>query len=145
MKIELEKNPEVIYMIMTEPEIWERITDDSADLDKFMPPNGIYLTAVKDGEIIGLARFTRVNSTLYEYHPMVLKKYRHHSVEFHDKTVKTIKNMISGIELIAYIPECFKDVIFFARRNGWERKGKVTQGIVKHGKRHDIHILQYEK
>lgn len=132
-------------MIMTDRDIWERISDDYADLETFTPPNGIYLTAKKDGEIIGVALFSRVNSTLYEYHPMVLEKYRKHSVEFHDKTIQTIKNMINGIKLIAYIPECFKDVIFFARRNGWERKGRVTQGILKHGEYHDLHLLEYEQ
>ena len=144
MKIEIEENIQLIYSVMTEPEIWERITDDYSDLSTFTPPDDIYLSGYCDGELIGMARFSQVNPHLFEYHPMVFQKYRKkYSVEFHDRTIQTIKKMVSDVQLIALIPACFRDVYFFARRNGWQLSGKVTQGIKKHNKLQDINIVQY--
>ena len=76
MIMKREHNLEVVYSVMTDPEIWERITDDYADLDDFMPPDDIYFSAYKDGELIGVARFVVKSPHLCEFHPMVLKKYR---------------------------------------------------------------------
>ena len=57
--------------------------------------------------------------------------------------MKSIKNMLNDVQLIALIPCCFKDVYFFAKRNGWKLKGRVTQSIKKHGKLEDIWLVEY--
>ena len=145
MWVKKEGSLSVVYQVMTNPEIWERISEDGQDVGDFIPcEDQIYLSAWKDGELIGVARFIEVNSHLYEYHPMVLEKFRNHSVEFHDKTIQTIKNMVNGLQLISYIPCCYRDVYLFAKRNNWQISGRVTHGIKKHGELQDLHIMQYQ-
>lgn len=133
-------NKEDIRKVLCHPDIYNVINGDgSPDIDDFEVPidNSIeYIAGYAEDDIIGLMIYHTVNDCV-KCHIQVLPEYRQeYAKEFARIALKfgRAKNVIINAE----IPECYPNVISFAKEFGFEESGIIKNGRTKNGADYDV-------
>lgn len=121
---------ELIRAFALHPDIWPRIADSNVNPDDWAPTfeNSVYLF-VKADRYIGYWWLQTKNSITVQIHPVILPKYRKYSAE----SYRAIEKMIPCKKVMCEIPACYKDVVWFASRMGFEREGVLKGAIDRDG------------
>ena len=143
MIVTITKDAARIKRILTDPEIWPLITDDSvtATPDDYEPPISdefMYLMARENGEDIGLAVFEVDLYDLVAFvHIQVLPPYRK---QFADQFAgQVVAFGLDAFErMYADVPVNFPNVIKFAERHGFVISDTLDSQAVYDGVGYDV-------
>jgi len=137
----------LIKNIMTDNDIWEKISADGDTKDGFnpvLPENVTVLSAVVDS-VIGLHIFTQ-HSDRVLYHPMLLKEYRNsHGRVFFKKGLEWFFDNTSSDVLEAEIPVNHISTINLAEKLNFKKINTKRDGIKKDGQLIDLQVLRLDK
>ena len=130
-----------IRSILCDPAIYDTITaDDSCKANEFTPPleDHKYFGGYIDNEIFGLMVY-HMQDELNLCHVQVLKSHRAaHAREFGFRVLAE-----RGDEpLYAIIPDCYENVLEFAKGFGFEIIGKNRASYTKNGITYDDNVLR---
>lgn len=132
-----EPSREEIKSILTDPEIYDRITDDdcpSREDYEFSDPFGSqYFGGYVDGRLIGV-----VIHHDGEIHVNILKDFRR---EHKSELLREALKRIDRDEVRAEIPSLFPSIIQFAKDEGFREERIVKDGYRKNGKTYDTLIM----
>jgi len=135
-------NLEDIKAVLCHPEIYDCITDDnSPDVSEFEPPindSYLYVGGYAKGEIIALMVYHRYLDG-NECHVQVLPQFRkEYAKEFGEQSL-----LFRGtLPLYAEIPDLYKNVLAFAKLNGFEVISSKS-GFIKNGIEYPISVLRF--
>jgi len=128
--------PAEVKKLLSDKELFGRISDDSITYDDFYPPNNTYLGIYHDDNLAGFWWLIPDNNITVDVHCNVLKDYRKHSKkfakEFADYMITNHEGQI--FKLICKIPEGFDDVYHFTKNSGFVDEGIDRLSIMKNGK-----------
>lgn len=147
MKLELCTDMNYVADVMCDPEMWERISEDSQYIEDFaldaIKENWIFLTIQTDDGPGGVFALHPTNSTTWKIHAHVLEPYRKHSKEAGKAMMEWMAvNLPLNIEkIITEVPEIFQDVYYFVKHHGFQDEGINRKSIKMHGKLVDQHYL----
>jgi hypothetical protein len=137
MTIEPCTNPKVIKQILSDPELWERISQ-STKIDDWEPCLDIdnsWFACWEGGEPIGCFLFEVCNESTIEIHINILKQYREEfSYKIGCEIIKLFSENPVFDKMIAAIPECCKDVYQYTIKFGFINEGINRLSIKKNGK-----------
>lgn len=129
-----------IRKVLCHPEIYDCISgDDSPDICDFSPPIDAsieYIAGYVEDDIIAIMVYHNINSEL-KIHIQVLPEFRkEYAKEFARIALKfgEAKNAI----IYAEIPECYPNVISFAKEFGFQEYGSIKNGRVKKCVEYDV-------
>jgi hypothetical protein len=119
MELIYTEDTDLIREIMTDNDIWEKISDGSSKEDfECRLNNNIIALAIKADDVIGLNVYTKREDGIY-FHPMILKQYRREyaregvkmGIEWYNKNI--------GKPLLCEIPTMHKSTINLAKKMGF--------------------------
>lgn len=151
MKLEPIQDAEIVKEILTDPEMWARISEDDNDIEVFTVPisEGIlWLGVYTDDGLIGLFYIHDINFTTVQLHAHILEPYRkQYAKEAGRLVIAYFANEMSDRinKLIAEIPVCYPDVYHFSLNNGLKDEGINRQSTLKNGEYMDQHRLGITK
>jgi RimJ/RimL family protein N-acetyltransferase len=129
---------ELVRAIMTEPEIWDRASEDGIDQETWYPGTdgfSIWLLCVEDNTPIGVILLHTDNSTTLKMHPYLRKAHRTRGrdmmKEFYEWVLENTEDRINKINVS--IPENDKRVINFAKKVGFKKEGLNRDSYMKNG------------
>ena len=130
-------NKKDIDAILFDPEIYERITDDYTNGQDIQVPydDWYFLGAYIDGKIVGLFYVHDDNWM----HFAVLKEYRRYAGEILKECLK-----LYPYKVYVTIPTKFRNVINFAKKNGFKESAVLAKHYLKNGVFYDSIKLIYE-
>lgn len=141
MSIQQTKDYEMIKdMFLNDTELYERISDDFTDPEKFVPENSLYLGWFEDNICKAVLMIHPENAIVLNIHMHIPKKYRgknslkmglgliEHLIETRNKRY---------VKINAKIPDLFPDVIRFAEKCGFQKEGTDRKSHIKNGKYYD--------
>ena len=125
-------NEEQIRKFVTQPVIWDKISDDLHSVEKYKPDMDDLWLAVFEGPIIiGMCCFNLINSITVGIHPYFAKRHKGR------KGIITCLEWIKNQEfrridkVIAVIPLCYKSVYNCARKIGFFEEGISKKSFLK--------------
>jgi RimJ/RimL family protein N-acetyltransferase len=127
--------------------IWADTCEDMAkDQAEFWEPNPLdgWVVLEADGKRLGVYRLHQFNGTTYQICANILPEYRKkYTFEitkvFHDFLLDHVQERVN--KFIAFIPECFPNVISYANKSGWETEGKIKEAFQRDGQFYDsVHV-----
>ncbi len=133
------KNIEEIKSILCHPEIYKVIGDDnSMSSDQFEPPlTQAYVAGYVEGDIIGIMIYHRFQGKL-KCHIQVLPEYRKQYAQEFARMVLSFGEAKNAI-IYAEIPECYQNVLKFAKSFGFLETGNVIEkDCLKDGVYYDV-------
>jgi len=140
---------EVVKSVITSPEIWDVVSDDSMNIETYEPdPVGVVFITVtsNNGEIMGLFTLAVVNSVTLRGHIAILPEFRKISGEIALEAARWfIENCGEYTKIIAEIPSIFPNVMAFISRSGFNKEGVRVKSIMKGGVLHDVHLFGITK
>jgi hypothetical protein len=113
----------LIKQIMTEPQIWQEICGVYGDkIEEFEPviENYIYLIGYDKINIIGLFIIHPENNGFMCHVQVIPERRKEHALEFGKKVIQWTWSNTDINTLDALIPEKFKNVISFAKLQGFK-------------------------
>ena len=137
-----------IIRIMSDPILFEAsMTDEDIELNNqgrwMLDTNIHYLGLEKDGECIGIVRFSQLTSITIDYHWHLLPQYWGTSLS--DEFVKLVdewfKENTSIHKVVIQSPQVCTHVYKAAIRNGFSVEGVLTGGILWRGKVQDLILM----
>lgn len=138
------KDINVIKRVLCDPEIYELINDDSSpDMRDFEPPitdDIRYIAGFVKGDIIGIMIYHTINEHV-KLHIQVLPEFRkEYAREFARIALEfgKAKNVI----IYSEIPDCYPNVISFAKEFGFTETGSIKNDYIKNGVEHDVIIMR---
>ena len=135
---------ELIKSVLCHPEIYGCIAcDKSMPADEFEPPisEGVqYVAGFVDGAIIGLMIYHDVGGEV-KCHIQVLPEYRK---EYAKKFARIALFFGKAKNAIVYaeIPDCYPNVLRFAKDVGFFETGKIINDHIKDGVNYDVTIVR---
>ncbi|TDI80628.1 MAG: hypothetical protein E2O80_06320 [Betaproteobacteria bacterium] len=147
MNLEITRDSEIIKKVMTDSDIWSKISIDNVEKSDFNPeiPANIIFLAAFVSDVIGLHMFTSYKNGVL-YHPMLLKPYRKdYGREFFSNGIKWFFDNTDNDSLGAEIPISHKSTINLAKHLNFKDLGIRKNGILKNGNYLDLQILRLEK
>jgi hypothetical protein len=147
IKIARTFDTDLIYGIMTQPDLWATVAEDGQDVMSYAPDLDtecwVLMTTPEDNDPVALYVFKRVNSVMIEIHAQVLPQHRkQYSMETGRRAIEWIWANVPWCEkVIAWVPTLYPNVRDFTLANGFEIEGINTQSYRKHGKTHDQWLL----
>lgn len=138
------KDIDLIKSVLCHPEIYERINGDgSPKREDFEPPLDIqYIAGYVDSDIIGLMIYHTVNGRI-ECHLQVLPEYRQKYARKFARMAFSFGEA-KNATIFAEIPECYPEVIRFAKDLNFRKFGTIIEGRSKGGILYDVEILRLE-
>ena len=138
------KDANQINLVLKHPVIYDSITDDNSPCrEHFEAPISDeyrYIAGYVNGEIIGLLVYHQYRDG-EECHVQVLPQHRkEHAKQFGEQSL-SFRDRTRP--LYAEIPDYYKNVLAFAKLNGFEVIESVDLGYVKGGKSYPVSILRY--
>ena len=147
MILELTHDMNLIKSIMTDSEMWEKVSNDlcdKEDFDPIFPANAIIVAAIVES-VIGL-HMSSWHSDRVLYHPMLLKPFRRtYGRVFFEKGLEWFFNNTSSTALEAEIPVNHVSTINLAENLNFKKIDTQKDGIKKNGKFIDLQVLRLEK
>lgn len=138
--IEPTQDFERITEILTDDEMWPRISEDGQNKEDFVitENNGFLWFGVfsERGEMVGLFFFHYLNLSTFQAHIHILEKYRK------DYSKCSIVGMLEYFtdkidsrvnKIVLEIPVIYQDVYHFAKKYGFEDEGVNKESILKNG------------
>lgn len=144
MKVDRTLDVGECLIILTNPDIFDSISEDGATFDdlKVDVLKDIWLRVVVDDQLIGVVQFRHVFSKAYESHIHILTEHRKaYSKLAAESILNWCSEYISGSTLFAYVPEFCGNVKRFLLRHGFEDTGTIPKAWLKAGKLNDMTIL----
>lgn len=128
-----------IRAILTDPDIYERITsDDAKKVEIPLTRDFFYLIAEVSGNPIGLAILHPYEDG-FEAHYQVLPQYRKsHAVQFAQKALE----MFRGHKIYGLVPEYYPNVIAFDKKIGFEHIDTIPNDFKKDGQLYDRFVMR---
>ena len=125
----------IIKEIMTHPEIWEAITNDGCDIEKWEPREDyMYILGTIEGKAVGLFIIHMTDIGIHQCHVQLLPDMRKlYSLEFGKITMEWFWNNTKINKLFALIPDIYPNVKKFAELQGFHQEGLITKSHVKNG------------
>lgn len=138
-------NMDFINQVLKDDEMWPRVSCDGQDKETFYKmPDGkeVFVIPVKDGISTGFYHLHPVTDAAWQIHANILKPHRKFAYELSEGIIKWIQESMPAINtLVAYIPECFPDVIRHTSKMGFETTGYIPAATRKNGELVNVHIL----
>ena len=128
---------EDVKEVVCDNEIYNRVNDDNC------PPKEEFEIPISGYTYVGGYVGDKVASMFIvhgsEMHYMVLKRYRKYARELLTESFK-----VWPYKVFVSIPECYKEVINFAKNYGFKEVDIEKKSHKKNGILHDVRILVYE-
>lgn len=123
MEMYLTRDIDLIKQIITDDDIWEKVSDGSNKED-FKPVlnDNILALAIKADDVIGLNMYSAREDGVY-FHPMILKQYRREYAKDAIKMGIEWYNKNIGSNLLCEIPTMHKSTINLAKKIGFKPIG----------------------
>jgi len=136
----------VCVEIISNPEIWEVISEDTATLEGNIPDvvNDIWLAVYNDNILIGVCRFHQKWLNTVQGHIQILKKYREFSIDAGKCIIEWIVNNTEYKNVYTEVPSIYSNVINFLKMFDFKESGKIRDCYTKDQKLTDIVILTRE-
>lgn len=145
MIVERTFDRELIWSIMTEPQMWETVAEDGQDPQKYVPEveREGWLLVYDEDDIYALYRIHAMNSTTCEIHTQVLPKHRRkRSLDTGVPVLKWIyENAPMYKKLVCWIPDIYPNVRAFAEHFGFKHEGTNRKSYMKNGELRDQWLL----
>lgn len=128
-------------------ELWDRISPDGCTKENSeLPPEWHYLAFNNGVRDVGFWAYHYVDDKTLGIHINILNEFRNdYGLQAGGKLISHIKDKMGWINsVIAEIPECYPDVIKFAKKFGFNQVGTNKESIVKNGVNSDQVILILE-
>jgi len=138
------KDKDEIKKILCHPEIYERIKDDNCpECQNFNPPDwAVYIGGYLGNDIIGLMIYHKENGEL-KCHFQVLPEHRKHALQLARMAFDF--GEAKNASIYAEIPECYPEVVFFAKRLGFRKSGVIKRGHKTNGQLYDVIRLRLHR
>lgn len=122
--------------VLTNPEIFQRISEDGATIDNLIQgPNEIFIGTFLDGQLIAVWWLWAMSSTTLDIHTHVLPGYREYSIQSWLQCLGLIESDLPSIhKLQAKVPQCFPEVYHFAKNRGMRDEGMERESHFKNGR-----------
>ncbi len=134
-------NVDDIKEVLCHPEIYDTISSDECPkLEDFEPPmtdEYSYIVGYVKGEPIGVMIYHKYRNGL-ECHVQVLPKYRK---EYAKQFGEQVLNFRGHSPLYAEIPDLYKNVLEFAKSNGFMVIDEKKDDYIKRGKSYNTKVL----
>lgn len=129
----------LVKSIMTEPEIWERASEDGTDPVSWYPGTDaftVWLLCLEDGEPIGIILIHTDNSVSLKIHPYLRTEHRTKGRlmmgAFYEWFLNSTQDKVNKINVS--IPVNQQKVINFAKKVGFQKEGLNRDSYLKNGK-----------
>lgn len=127
---------DIIKKVLCDPEIYERITSDSApDPDDWIPPleGEHYLAGYVNGELAAIFNMHPITKILWEGHMQVLKEYRKHAHSLFADALSWVWENTPALKMVVQIPVIYPEVAKFISKHGFELEGVNRRSHLKNG------------
>ena len=132
----LEENPRDAYNVLSDPEIFDTISEDGMKVVK-MPDGVLYLCGYAP-ELIGCFIVHKTSGISGSCHVQVLPEHREeHTDRFCHDVIEWVWDNTELLKLTAEIPFLYPNVRDCALRHGFEIEGVNKLSFRKNGKIHD--------
>lgn len=130
------KDVAVIKSVLCNPDIYRCISDDNSPVpDDFEPPlDAEYIAGCVGDDIIGMMIYHERTGRL-KCHIQVLPEYRK---EYARQFARMALGRAKNATIYAEIPDCFPNVLAFAKSFGFEETGEIRSDYVRDGISHDV-------
>lgn len=128
-------------------ELWDRISPDGCTKENSeLPPEWNYLSFNNGIKDVGFWAYHYIDDKTLGIHINILNEFRDdYGLQAGGKLISHIKDKMRWINsVIAEIPECYPDVIKFAKKFEFKQVGTNKESIVKNGVNADQVILILE-
>ena len=135
-------NTKLIRGILIDPEIYDRISDDSRAKLKINTKTQYWVKMEVDDELIGVYWLQPLNRWTVNIHAQILAKYREkHAFESGKAILQWFLDNTDYLKIVGEIPDCYPDVIKFTQKFGFQIEGCNRQSVMKNGKLIDQTLL----
>ena len=149
MRIERTEDSQKIKEIVTHPSVWEKVSDDGADKETYLPfisPSVYWLSIVKEDKVIGVYFLHPHNAICYEIHTCILPEaWGKDSREASRLVLKWIFENTKCEKVITNVPENNPIALRYAEKAGLKVYGINTKSYKKDGKLLNQTVLGIEK
>lgn len=137
-------NIDDIKAVLCNPTIYDTITDDNCPkANEFEPPlkDHVYIGGYVKGQIVALMVYHKYLDG-NKCHVQVLPECRkEHAKRFGEQSL-----LFKGTRpLYAEIPDLYKNVLDFAKRNNFEIIKRINNGHIKNGVSYTVNVLRYKE
>lgn len=134
---------DTINRIVSNPDIWNDITDDHASPVIVLQIPGLMWVLVKEEEnICGAYLLEFRNCRCYEVHTCILPEYRgKKAIEIGKQGLEWIFNNTPCLKIITHVPECNPKAFVYARKCGFKQEGINRRSFMKYGILQDQYVL----
>ena len=137
----------LIRSIFCEPEIYDRIADDGSpkveDFEPIQPCEAVYYLTNDDNNALLFLHWK--NCATLEGHIQILKEHRGCAMEFGELALKWIWENTEALKITVTIPDLYKDVLGFIKKQGFKDEGICTKSYLKNGILYDQIYLGLER
>jgi hypothetical protein len=133
--IERSTDYDALRSIMTNPEIWDTITNDGCDVETWQPEQDrMYLLGSIEGEYVGVFVIHMSDIGIYQCHVQVLPSMRKlYAIEFGKMVINWVWKNTEINKLFALIPDIYPNVKNFSELHGFHQEGLITKSFIKNG------------
>lgn len=140
------ESAEEVSKILKEPELFNRIAEDSVDPEEYEIPfdgHQCYMMIMKDDEPIGVWNLYPLNTVTLNIHCNILKEHRKHGKDAGRLILEwfTTECPEQYQKLNAEIPAVFESVYHFTKGFGFKDEGVNRLSIMKNGELTDQYRL----
>lgn len=131
-------------MLWDDQELYNRISDDFTSIDRWNPKLSMWLGWFEDDVCKGLLSVTEQNAIVLEIHLHVPKKYRgKDSFKIGNGIIQHLADNCDKrfVKINARIPECYKDVVRFSEKCGFDQEGLDRKSYLKNGKYYNTVLI----
>ena len=137
-------NIDDIKAVLCNPAIYDTITDDNCPVaEEFKPPleDHVYVGGYVEGQMVALMVYHKYLDG-NKCHVQVLPEYRkEHAKRFGEQSL-----LFKGTRpLYAEIPDLYRNVLDFAKRNNFEIIKQINNGHIKNGVSYTVNVLRYKE
>ena len=131
-------SPSEAVALMSDPELFDRISDDncqSPELNIEFGERDVIYGCFRDGVLCGVVSYNPESSVTVEVHCNFVKSKRDYALELVKMTVVDLFKTYKSISKVnACVPVCYPDVIGFCFKFGLITEGIDRKSILKGGK-----------
>lgn len=146
MEVRQVNNPDLIREFITQPDLYDRLSEDhSASTDSWIPNLHLSLWAmvydVIDDEldIWGMFAFVPETQIVYRFHPAISPQHwgDKQNVEAGKLVLEWFWEHTDALKLVGKAPVIYPDALKWGQRLGFKREGIQRNSFLKNGELHD--------
>ena len=141
--IEVTHDVDFIVSCVTNPMVWDKLTDDGAP-ELYYPPLGSGIMWVRAGDD-GVFLLVEQNHVTYEVHTILLPRARGRAVEIGKEALKWAFANTKAKRIITNVPETNQLALRLAKKVGFKQYGINQKSFQKNGVLHDQFVLGISK